>query len=221
MCGRFEIHSAIEIIATIFGIDDWDIEYKPNYNVAPSHDIVIAIESGKRKLVKSRWGFLPSWSKDASDGYKMINARAETVAEKPSFKHAFQKQRCLVLVDGFFEWKREGKEKKPYLIRMKSGKPYALAGLYNLWTSPKGEKICTNTIITTNSNDLVKSIHDRMPVILPPEKYSTWLDPANLDTSSLLQLLKPFPSDELETYPVTSKVNSPKFTSSETIKRIS
>ncbi len=220
MCGRFEIHSAIEIIAEVFGIDEWDIEYKPNYNVAPTHDIVIAIEDGKRKLIKSRWGFLPSWSKDPADGYKMINARAEPVSEKPSFKHAFQTQRCLVLVDGFFEWRKEGKEKKPYLIRMTSGKPYALAGLYNIWKSPKGEEICTNTIITTKSNDLIMEIHDRMPVILPPDKYAMWLDRSNTDISSLLQLLKPYPADELEMFPVTPKVNSPKFTSSESIVRI-
>lgn len=172
MCGRYEIHSAIEIIARLFGISDRNIAYAPSYNVAPTHDILIAIDTGQRKLVKSRWGFLPSWAKDISDGYKMINARAETVAEKPSFKQAFVNQRCLVLADGFYEWKKEGKTKKPFLIRLKSREPFAMAGLYNGWTSPEGEGILTSTIITTDSNDLVQPLHDRMPVILSPDQYA-------------------------------------------------
>ncbi len=142
MCGRFEIHCAVEIIAKLFGIAEWDIDYKANYKVAPSHDIIIAIDIGKRQLLKSRWGFLPSWAKDVSDGYKVINARAESVADKPSFKYAFQKQRCLVLADGFFEWERAGKSRKPYLIRLKAEPPFAMAGLYNKWISPDGEEVC-------------------------------------------------------------------------------
>jgi len=220
MCGRFEIHSAIEIIAKIFGIDEWDIDYMPSYNVAPSQDIIIAIDKGKRQLIKSRWGFLPSWAKDISDGYKMINARAESVAEKPSFKQAFHKQRCLVLADGFFEWKKEGKIKKPYLIRLKSEQPFAMAGLYNKWISPDGEEIMTNTIITTESNDLIRPLHDRMPVILPEDNYADWLISDIVDPSSLLKMLKPYPSDELEVYEVTSKVNSPAVNTPENIQRL-
>jgi len=220
MCGRFEIHSAIEIIAKLFGIVEWDIDFKPSYNVAPSQDIIIAIDKGKRQLIKSRWGFLPSWAKDISGGYKMINARAETVAEKPSFKTAFQKQRCLVPADGFFEWKKEGKIKKPYLIRLKSEQPFAMAGLYNKWISPDGEKICTNTIITTESNDLVRPLHDRMPAILPEDKYADWLSNDIIDPSLLLKMLKPYPSDELEMYEVTSKVNSPAVNLPENIQRL-
>ena len=221
MCGRFEIHSAIEIIAKLFGIVEWNIDYRPSYNIAPSHDIIIAIDKGRRQLIKSRWGFLPSWAKDPSDGYKMINARAETVAEKPSFKKAFQKQRCLVLADGFFEWKKEGKNKKPYLIRLKSEKPFAMAGLYNKWISPEGEEICTNTIITTESNDLIRPIHERMPVILPQEKYADWLRNDIDDPVLLAKMLRPYPSDELEMYEVTSKVNSPAVNTPEIIERLS
>jgi putative SOS response-associated peptidase YedK len=221
MCGRFEIHSTIEIISKIFGIDDWDVDYMPSYNVAPSQDIIIAIDKGKRQLTKSRWGFLPSWAKDISDGYKMINARAETIAEKPRFKEAFQKQRCLVLADGFFEWKKEGKIKKPYLIRLKSGRPFAMAGLYNKWTSPDGEEICTNTIITTESSDLIRPLHNRMPAILPEDKYADWLSNDITDPSLLLKMLKPYPSDELEMYEVTPKVNSPSVNSLENIQRLS
>ncbi|HYA85585.1 MAG TPA: SOS response-associated peptidase [Nitrospirota bacterium] len=220
MCGRFEIHSAIEIIAKLFGIVEWDIDYKPSYNVAPSHDIIIAVEKGQRQLIKSRWGFLPSWAKDISDGYKMINARAETVAEKPSFKQAFLKQRCLVLADGFFEWKKEGKSKIPYLIRLKSEQPFAMAGLYNRWISPEGEEICTNTIITTESNDLIRPIHDRMPVILPQEKHADWLSNDIVDHSVLVKMLRPYPSDELEMYEVTSNVNSPAINTPENIQRL-
>jgi putative SOS response-associated peptidase YedK len=220
MCGRFEIHSAIEIIAKLFGIGEWDVDYKPSYNVAPTHDIIIAINKGKRQLTKSRWGFVPPWAKDISEGYKMINARAETVAERPSFKKAFQKQRCLVLADGFFEWKKEGKNKKPYLVRLKSGQPFAMAGLYNKWISPNGEEICTNTIITTESNDLVRPIHNRMPAILPQDKYADWLSNEIVEPSKLLELLKPFPSDNLEMYEVTSKINSPAFNAPENIRRI-
>ena len=221
MCGRFEIHSAIEIIAKLFGIVEWNIDYRPSYNIAPSHDIIIAIDKGRRQLIKSRWGFLPSWAKDPSDGYKMINARAETVAEKPSFKKAFQKQRCLVLADGFFEWKKEGKNKKPYLIRLKSEKPFAMAGLYNKWISPEGEEICTNTIITTESNDLIRPIHEGMPVILPQEKYADWLRNDIDDPVLLAKMLRPYPSDELEMYEVTSKVNSPAVNTPEIIERLS
>ncbi len=220
MCGRFEIHSAIEIIVKLFGIVEWDVDYKPSYNVAPTHDIIIAIDKGKRQLIKSRWGFVPSWAKDTSEGYKMINARAETVAEKPSFREAFQKQRCLVIADGFFEWKKEGKSRKPYLIRLKSEQPFAMAGLYNKWVSPDGEEICTNTIITTESNDLVRPIHDRMPAILPQDKYADWLSNDIVDPSKLLELLNPFPSDELEMYEVTSKVNSPAINTPENIQRM-
>ena len=220
MCGRFELHTAIDIIAKLFGSVEWDIDYNPSYNIAPSHDIIIAIDKGKRQLIKSRWGFLPSWAKNISDGNKMINARAETIAEKPSFKEAFQKQRCLVLADGFFEWKKEGKIRKPYIIRLKSEQPFAIAGLYNKWISPDGKEVCTNTIITTEANDLVRPIHDRMPVILHDDKYADWLSNDIVDTSMLLKMLKPYPSDELEMYEVTSKVNSPVVNTPENIQRI-
>ena len=219
MCGRFEIHSAVELIAKIFGIEDWEIEYRPNYNVAPSQDILIIKNEGKRRLVSSRWGFVPSWSKDLSAGYKMINARAETLAEKQSFKTAFEKQRCLVVADGFFEWKKEGVGKKPYYIRLKSGKPFGFAGLYNIWTSPEGERLTTSTIITTDANDLLRPIHNRMPVITQVSNYDKWLDHSITDKDILSSILKPFPSEEMEYYPVTSKMNSVKYNDPENIKQ--
>jgi putative SOS response-associated peptidase YedK len=219
MCGRFEIHSPIEIIAEIFGIADWDIEYQPRYNIAPSQDILIVINNdGKRKLIKSRWGFVPSWSRDLDIGYRMINARAETVASNKTFKSAFEKQRCLVVADGFYEWRKEGTTKKPFYIRLKSHKPFGFAGLYNAWMSPGGEPLTMSTIMTVGANELVMPIHDRMPVITRADNYDIWLDPKGQDSSAIPGLLNPYPSGEMEIFPVTPKVNSFKYNSPENIE---
>jgi putative SOS response-associated peptidase YedK len=220
MCGRFEIHSAIEMIAEIFGIDEWEIVYSPSYNVAPSQDILIVVNDGKRRLIHSRWGLVPPWAKDVSTGYKMINARAESLTEKESFKVPFEKQRCLVVADGFYEWRKEGNVKKPYYIRLKSGKPFGFAGLYNVWRSPEGEEITTSTIITTDANELVRPIHDRMPVITSPDRYDLWLDPSVHEKNLLMSVLRPVASEEMEMYRVTPKVNSFKFNNPENVKRI-
>ncbi len=218
MCGRFEIHSAIEIIAEIFGIADWDLEYPPHYNIAPSQDILIVVNDGKRRLIKSRWGFVPSWSQDLDASYKMINARAETVASSKAFKSAFEKQRCLVVADGFYEWRKEGTTRKPFYVRLKSHKPFGFAGLYNVWISPDGEPLTMSTIITTGANQLVMPIHERMPVIASADEYDLWLDPRVQDSSVLPRLLNPYPSEEMELFPVTPKVNSFKFDSPESIE---
>jgi putative SOS response-associated peptidase YedK len=220
MCGRYEIHSAIEMIAEIFGIDEWEIVYSPNYNVAPSQDILIVVNDGKRRLIHSRWGLVPPWAKDLSTGYKMINARAESLTEKESFKVPFEKQRCLVVADGFYEWKKEGTVKKPFYIRLKSGKPFGFAGLYNVWRSPESEEITTSTIITTDANDLVRPIHDRMPVIMSPDRYGLWLDPAVHEKGLLMPVLRPVASEEMEMYRVTPKVNSFKYNDPENVKAI-
>jgi putative SOS response-associated peptidase YedK len=219
MCGRFEIHSPIEIIAEIFGIADWDIEYQPRYNIAPSQDILIVINNnGNRKLIKSRWGFVPSWSRDLNIGYRMINARAETVASSKTFKSAFEKQRCLVVADGFYEWRKEGTTKKPFYIRLKSHKPFGFAGLYHALMSPDGEPLTMSTIMTIGANELVMPIHDRMPVITPADKYDIWLDPKVQDSSALPGLLNHYPSGEMEIFPVTPKMNSFKYDSPESIE---
>ena len=220
MCGRFEIHNTLEIIAKVFGIDSVTFDYAPSYNIAPSQDILLVVNEGKRRLVKSRWGFVPPWSQELSDGYKMINARAESVAEKPSFRQAFQNQRCPVVADGFYEWKKEGTRKRPFYIRLKSGKPFGFAGLYNIWKSPEGEQIRTSTIITTDANELVHPLHDRMPVIASPDAYDMWLDPNIHDKALLQNILKSYPSEELEAYEVTSLVNSPKNNAPENIQKI-
>lgn len=220
MCGRFEIHSAMELIARIFGIDDLAFEYQASYNIAPTQDVLIVVNSGGRRLIRSRWGFVPSWSKDLTTGYTMINARAESLAEKRSFRQAFEKQRCLVIADGFYEWKREGTQKKPFYIRLTSGQPFGFAGLYNAWTSPEGSEIITSAIITTDANELIRPLHDRMPVILPSDFHEVWLDPSVQDKDVLAPMLKPFSSESMELYPVTKKMNSFKYNDPENIEPV-
>lgn len=221
MCGRFELHSAFEIIAQIFNLPGGMFTVPMGFNIAPGMDIAIIVdEGGRNTLAACRWGFVPSWGKDLNDGYRMINARAETVAEKPSFRQAFSRHRCLVVADGFYEWKNEGGKKRPYYIHRRDGKPFGMAGLYNRWTSPEGEQVCTSAIITTEANDIVRPIHDRMPVILARDAVDLWLDPAVHEKEKLLRVLKPCPDDELELYEVSARVNSPKNDSPENIQRI-
>jgi putative SOS response-associated peptidase YedK len=220
MCGRFELHSAFEIIARIFGLAGGVLTVPTGYNIAPGQDIAIIVnEGGTNRLTTCHWGFVPPWGKELNDGYKMINARAETVAEKPSFRQAFSKHRCLVLADGFYEWKSESGKKKPMYVHLKNGMPFGMAGLYNLWTSPEGKQICTTTIITTDANETLKPIHDRMPVITPLDKIDLWLDPSVHEKEKLLPILKPYPDKELELYEVSMKVNSPKNDSAENIQK--
>lgn len=215
--------STIVTLANLFKVKIEDIffDIKPNYNIAPGQDIVIVIkDQGKNRLILSRWGFIPSWSKDPSIGYKMINARSETITEKSAFKTSFEKSRCLIVADGFYEWRREGRVKIPVFIRLKSGRPFAFAGIYNNWTSPEGKEITTTTIITTKANELLESVHDRMPVITPENRQDLWLDPEVNDKKMLTPLLKPYPSSEMEYYEVSSRVNSPKNNFPENIRPI-
>ena len=221
MCGRFEIHSAIEIILRIFQAEAGGFDLRPSYNIAPTDTIPIVINDGKKnRLVPCRWGFVPSWSKDPATGYKMINARAETVSTSASFKDAFRGQRCIVPADGFFEWSRQGTVKSPRLVRLKSCRPMGFAGLYNNWRSPEGEETCTCTIITTAANEQVAPVHDRMPAILAEDQYALWLDPLMHDPKVLLPLLKPYPSAEIELFPVTPRMNSYKYNDPENIKPV-
>lgn len=219
MCGRFVRSSPISLIVEIFSIRSTSTMSgtSPSYNVAPSQQILIINEMGERELVKCRWGFLAPRVKNLSEGNRLINARAETIDEKPSFKAAFKKQRCLIIADGFYEWSRKKQKKAPYYVRLKSGRPFGFAGLYNQWTSPDEDKICSCAIITTEANDLVATIHDRMPVILPQDKVDMWLDPTFQDVGALKGLLGPYPSEEMEMYPVSNKVNSVKIDSASNI----
>jgi len=217
MCGRFDLHSEPAVLLKEFRIDHAGVDYRPSYNIAPSRNIVIVKDDGKRYLSQCRWGFIPSWAEDSNIGYKMINARAETVAEKPAFREAFRRHRCLVVADGFYEWRRVGKQRQPVYVRLKSQKPIGFAGLYNTWTSPEGEAICTCAIITTDANDLLNPIHDRMPAIIPKDKEDLWLDPNVREKEKLAPLLSPYPSQEIEIYDVSPIMNSPAFDSPENI----
>ncbi len=221
MCGRFELHSALEIIAQVFGLRSAGALPTPSYNITPGRDIAIIVSDGAgRHLTACRWGFLPPWAKDEKEGHKMINARAETVAEKPSFREAFGRHRCLVVADGFYEWKAEGGKRKPVYVRLRSGRPFGMAGLYNQWIQPSGEPVCTCTIITTAANDLVSPYHDRMPALMAENDIDLWLAPEVLEAARLMTVLRPYPAGELELYEVTPKVFSPKNDSAENIERL-
>lgn len=220
MCGRFARSSKPDVIMREFGIKKTLISPEPSYNIAPSQDIAVLSSQGEKQLVACRWGFIPSWAKDPATGYKLINARSETVAEKPAFREAFLKHRCLVIADGFFEWQKGEKKKTPYYVHLISRRPFGFAGLYHAWTSPEGHVICTCTIITTEANELLAQVHDRMPVIIPKEKEDLWLDPDMHDQDVLRGLLRPYPAAEMEMYPVAPNVNSPKFNTPEVLKAV-
>jgi putative SOS response-associated peptidase YedK len=212
MCGRFSQTASPEVIAQQFGLDDPPL-FKPRYNIAPSQPIAaILIDSDitTRKLVMLRWGLIPSWAKDPKIGNQCINAKAETVAEKPSFRSAFKKRRCLILATGFYEWQVQGRTKQPMWIGLQSRRPFAFAGLWEHWKPAEGESLETCTIITTEPNDLMAPIHNRMPVILAPASYDQWLDPTFQQAETLKALLRPFPSEELTAYPVSTLVNNPR-----------
>jgi len=212
MCGRFGRWSADDRLSQLFRAILREVP-EPRYNVAPGMEVLAACRSpaaGARELVGLRWGVIPSWAKDRKMGYRLINARAETVAEKPSFRAAFKQRRCLVAADAFYEWRQTPQGKQPYLIRLRGGEPFALAGLWETWhDKATGERVEFCTIIVGAANDLVRPIHDRMPVIVPPADFDAWLDPAVRDRAVLLPLLKPYHPDEMEAYAISSRVNKP------------
>jgi len=169
-----------------------------------------------------KWGLIPSWSKDPSIGDRMINARAESLAEKPSFRNAYRRRRCLILADGFYEWKQNPgmKSKQPMYIRLKDNQPFAFAGLWELWNSPDGAEIRSCTIITTQPNALLEPIHNRMPVILPPDAYKLWNAPDDRQPAQLNELLVPYPADEMVAFPISKMVNSPDYDAPDVIKPV-
>lgn len=207
MCGRYTLTVPIDQLAAEFDLDEVRAELSPNFNVAPTQSVAaILAENGSRRLETLRWGLVPSWAKDPEIGARMINARSETAPEKPSFRSAFKRRRCLIPADGFYEWKREEGGKQPFYIHMKDGRPFAFAGLWEDWND--GE-IRSCTILTTSANELVGEVHERMPVILPAEDRDAWLDP-EAETQEIVSLLRPYPGDDLETFPVSRFVNSPR-----------
>lgn len=210
----------ISKIATAFEVDHNYCRAKPGYNIAPGRTIAAIIQDSSRKLVSFKWGLVPSWAKDPAIGYKMINARAETIHEKPSFKKPFQTRRCLIIATGFFEWQKTNNEKKPFYIKPKTDNLFCIAGLYDIWHAPNNTRLDTCTIITTTTaNTTLQPIHHRMPVIISKDFHPLWLD-TTVPAARLLPLLKPFPDNDLETYPVSTRVNSPKNDSPECIERV-
>ncbi len=221
MCGRFTLRVSPEQIADLFSIEQMP-PLAARYNIAPTQPVLAIRDSyagNGREATFLNWGLIPSWATDPSIGSRMINARAETAAEKPSFRAAFKYQRCIIPADGFYEWKAAPgrKIKTPYFIHMKDRKPFAFAGLWDSWESPDGSSLKTCTIITTEPNELMATIHNRMPVILPPRDYAKWLDASPQTPENLLPLLKPYPADAMSAHPVSTLVNKPENDSSELV----
>ncbi|KEO82424.1 SOS response-associated peptidase [Tumebacillus flagellatus] len=211
MCGRFTLTVTEDQLKMRFEVDDLPFDYIPRYNIAPGQNITAVIRhEGKNRIGQLKWGLVPSWAKDVSIGYKTINAKSETVAEKPAFKTSFQRKRCLIPADGFYEWQKSAgsKTKQPMRILLKNREIFSMAGLYDTWTSPEGEKLHTCTILTTKPNPLVSGIHDRMPVILRREDEELWLDREHFDPDLLTSLLVPYSADEMFTYPVDAMVGN-------------
>jgi putative SOS response-associated peptidase YedK len=211
MCGRFVQYSHPEVYASAFDLDSLATA-KPRYNLAPTQPVLAVRATGdeQRELAGLRWGLVPSWSKGPDSRYSMINARAETVDTKPAYRNAFKHRRCLIPSEGFFEWNSSGKGKTPFLIRRNDGAPFAMAGLWERWHGKEGETIESCTIIVTDANELVRELHDRMPVILAPADYAAWLDPENKATGELLALLRPADPQGWTLVEVSRKVNSPR-----------
>lgn len=210
MCGRFTLLTPSKTLAEQFELPDMPA-LPPRYNIAPSQSVAAVRQSpddGGRELVWLRWGLVPFWAKELDIGARMINARSETVVQKPAFRAAFRQRRCLVLADGFYEWQKQAGGKQPFFIRLADGRPFAFAGLWEHWDGPEGA-VESCTILTTEPNDLVRPLHNRMPIILPPADYALWLDRSVQEPRLLQPLLRPFSTQDMMAYPVSLWVNSP------------
>ena len=207
MCGRYSLVST-ENIAARFDVQQQQLTLSPRYNVAPSQSMPVVVRNSPNRLVEMQWGLIPSWSKEPRAQFSTINARAETITKSPVFRGPFKSRRCLVPASGFYEWQRTERGKQPFCIRLKDEELFAFAGLYDVWQDAAGNELYSYTVITTVPNELVASIHNRMPVILRQEDEDTWLD-KEADPTQLLALLKAYPADKMEAYPVSRAVNSP------------
>lgn len=209
MCGRFALAATPEELSRHFNLRK-TVTLEPRYNIAPSQPIVIIRDSiGSYRLSAARWGLIPQWAKDEKIGYNLINARAETVSEKPAFREAFNQRRCLVPAIGFYEWLHKGDQKQPYFIKMKNSGLFAMAGIWESWKSPDGREIESCAIITTTANGIVGKIHDRMPAIIPKESYGIWIDPAR-NGQPFREYFHPYSPFKMIAYPVSGMVNNPK-----------
>jgi putative SOS response-associated peptidase YedK len=211
MCGRFKLEAKPGRIAEEFDLAE-EPEVTPRYNIAPTQPVLAVVQDRKepvRHAREMRWGLVPSWATDLSIGNSLINARAESILEKPAFKEAFRKRRCLIPADGFYEWKRAGSTKQPYHFGRADGDVFAFAGVWDRWQSPEGKWIESCSILTTDANALLNEVHDRMPVIVPREQYALWLDPDVEESPDLKEVMRPFDSRQMKGYPVSKTVNSP------------
>ncbi len=216
MCGRFTIAFDLADLSDELGLRETPLDWQPRYNVAPSQPVLAATDAASRKAEWLRWGLIPSWAKDAAIGNKLINARAETLAEKPSFRNAFHKRRCLIFADGFYEWQKpvSGRGKtQPFYFRLRDGRPFAFAGLWEIWQPEGAESIRTCTIITTEANEVVAPVHERMPVMLSKDQAWNWV--AGGQGVDLHRLLSPFNPELMEAYPVGPYVSNPGYESEE------
>jgi putative SOS response-associated peptidase YedK len=227
MCGRFTLRTPLNVLAKQFQFDLQQtlFDLRPRFNIAPTQSVLAVrqIEQGAgRELANLYWGLVPSWSKDKKGAAACINARADGVATKPTFRSAFKKRRCLVLADGYYEWRKEGKIKQPYFFEVDGGQPFAFAGIWEWWrdaADPAGATLESCSLITGEPNELQATLHDRMPIILDPRNYDTWLNPANDDTTSLQKLLVPFPAERMTVRAVSTLVNSARNEGPECIAR--
>ncbi len=208
MCGRYTLISNISDLQGRFGFLMEPADIRPRYNIAPTQQVLTVVNDGERRGELMRWGLVPSWAKDIKIGPRMINAVSETAAAKPAFRSAFRRRRCLVLADGFFEWRKEGKQRFPMYFTQQSGEPMAFAGLWENWKSPEGEWVQSCSILTTAANSFIEPIHNRMPVILSAETEPLWLDPLTETPDTLEPLLLPAPSELLQVREVSPTVNN-------------
>ena len=216
MCGRYRMTRA-DKLAQQFDVSEEEFQemgFSPRYNVAPGQ-IVAAVrqdaEKPVRHFAKLKWGLVPFWAKDPHIGFKMINARSETIIEKPAYREPFKHRRCLIAADGFYEWKKEGKTKQPFSFGMKDDSIFAMAAIWERWKDPKGEVLETCSILTTSPNALLEDVHDRMPVIVRPEDYDLWLDPGLKKPEALMDIFKPFDAKLMRRYAVSTRVNAVKY----------
>jgi putative SOS response-associated peptidase YedK len=216
MCGRFSFSYTEKIIEEIFEVEVDTEKYKPRYNCTPSQNLAVISNEHPKVLSFYKWGLIPFWAKDIRIGNSLINAKAETILEKSSFRQSFRNRRCLVPADSFYEWKQD-KEKTPYRVLLKDEEPFAMAGIWDKWKDAEGKEIHSFSIITTEANKMMKEIHNRMPVILPRSEYKNWLEIS--DTDILVSLLKPYDPEKMESYPVSKMLNSPKNDTVEIHKR--
>ncbi len=210
MCGRFTLRQSASEVRKHFDLDAVPA-FEPRFNIAPTQPVLALRRMAETKeAVLLRWGLVPSWASDLSIGNRLINARAESITEKPSFRAAFQRRRCLIVADGFYEWQTVGGKKQPVHFRFRDGRLFTLAGLWEKWNGPGGPAVESCTILTTSANELVRPLHERMPVVLGPEHRDEWLDPHFGDTTALQSWLKPWPAEEMTSVPANMRVNNPR-----------